>query len=113
VITNFSNLNDKGAFLRPVIDISKQLKAIKNWRVGFNYSLEQNATRNKVSDTLTPAAFSFNTYSLYLKSDEIKKNQYGITFSSRADKFPVNKGFIRGDRSYNLNLQTELLANPK
>jgi hypothetical protein len=113
VITNFSNLNDKGAFLRPVIDISKQLKAIKNWRVGFNYSLEQNATRNKVSDTLTQSAFSFNTYSLYLKSDEIKKNQYGITFSSRADKFPVNKGFIRGDRSYNLNLQTELLANPR
>jgi hypothetical protein len=25
----------------------------------------------------------------------------------------VNKGFIRGDRSYNLNLQTELLANPR
>ncbi len=111
IITNFSNLNDKGAFLRPVIDVSKQIKALKNWRVGFNYALQQNTTRNKVSDTLTPVAFSFNTYSFYLKSDEMKKNHYNVTFSSRTDKYPVSKDFIRGDRSYNLNLQAELLSN--
>ena len=44
-----------------------------------------------------------------------KKNRYGITFFTRSDKYKytVGKDFIRGDRSYNLNLQTELLANPK
>jgi len=113
VITNFDALNDKGSFLRPVIDLSKQLKAINNWKVGFRYTLENNAARYKITDTLVPLAFSFDTYSLYLKSDEAKRNKYGITFYTRSDKYPVGKEFIRGDRSLNLNLQTELLSNPK
>jgi hypothetical protein len=113
VITNFNNAADKGVFLRPVIDISKQLKQISNWRLGFKYALEQNEVRNKTADTLTPFAFSFDSYSLYLKSDENKKNRYGITFFTRSDKYPVGKELVRSDRSLNLYLQTELLANPK
>ncbi len=112
VITNFNTTVDKGQFLRPTIDISKQLKQISNWRVGFKYALEQNDVRNKAIDTLTPFAFSFDSYSLYLRSDEGKKNRYGITFFTRSDKYPVGKDLIRGDRSLNLNLQTELLRNP-
>ncbi len=112
-VTNFKLQNDKGTFLRPTFDISKQLKKMDNWRVGLNYSLEQSTSRYKTNDTLTPTAFSFDIYSAYLKSDESKKNKYGITFFTRSDKYPVGKEFVRGDRSLNLNLQTELLANPK
>lgn len=112
VITNFNTTADKGIFLRPTIDISKQLKQFNNWRLGVKYSLEQNEVRNKAADTLTPFAFSFDSYSIYMKSDESKKNRYGITFFTRSDKYPVSKNLIRGDRSLNLNLQTELLANP-
>jgi hypothetical protein len=113
VITNFDTGNDKGTFWRPVIDLSKQLKQIKNWRLGVKYALEQSEARNKASDTLTPLAFSFDTYTVYMRSDEAKKNRYGITFFTRSDKYPVSKNLVRGDRSLNLNLQTELLANPK
>lgn len=113
VITNFNAAFDKGIFLRPVIDISKELKQIKNWRLGFKYSLEQNQVKNKSADTLTPVAFSFDNYSVYLKSDENKRNRYGVTFFTRSDKYPVGKDLVRGDRSLNLNLQTELLVNPK
>jgi hypothetical protein len=113
VITNFNTLNDKGTFLRPVVDVSKLFKKMSYWRIGFRYSLEQNSSRNKVSDSLLPQTFSFDSYSLYLKSDENKRNKYGITFFTRSDKYPVSKNFIRGDRSLNLNLQTELLSNPK
>lgn len=113
VVTSFNNLNDKGAFFRPVIDLSKQFKKMNNWRLGFRYSLEHNAVRYKASDTLTPLAFSFDSYSVYLKSDESRKNRYGITFFTRADKYPVKNDFVKGDRSLNLNLQTELLHNPR
>lgn len=113
VATQFSASNDKGAFLRPVLDLSKELKRMNNWRLGFRYALEHNTPRYKISDTLTPVAFSFDSYSIYLRSDEKSKNRYGITFFTRSDKYPVGKDFIRGDRSLNLNLQTELLANPK
>ncbi len=112
-ITNFSTAADKGIFLRPIIDISKQLKQLSNMRLGFKYSLEQNEARNKATDTLTPLAFSFDSYSVYLRSNESSKNRFGITFFTRSDKYPVSKSLTRGDRSLNLNLQTELLANPK
>ncbi len=113
ILTNYNLLNDKGSFLRPTIDISKELKQLNNWRLGFNYMLEQNNSRFKSTDTINPGSFSFDIYSAYLKSDEAKKNKYRFTFFTRSDKYPVNKNFIRGDRSLNLNLQTELLANPK
>ena len=113
VITNFNTLTDRGIFVRPVIDMSKLFRKIKNYRLGFNYALEQNKTFNKSADTLTPVAFSFDTYSVYLKSDENKKNKYAITFFTRADKYPYGKSLIQADRSMNLNLKTELLKNPE
>ncbi|MGZ8559154.1 MAG: hypothetical protein ACXWWC_12505 [Chitinophagaceae bacterium] len=113
VITNFDAFNTKGIFLRPTIDLSKQFKKMKNYRLGVRYAEEQNNVRDKATDTISPAAFSFDSYSVYIKSDEAKKNRYGITFFTRSDKYAYGKSFIRGDRSYNLNLQTELLSNAK
>jgi hypothetical protein len=113
VITSFNALNDKGAFWRPTIDLSKQLKKMKNLRLGFRYAEERNSVRDKLTDTITPQAFFFDSYSVYLKTDEAKKNRYGITFFTRTDKYALGKNFVKGDRSLNLNLQTELLANPK
>ncbi|MCW3116173.1 MAG: hypothetical protein JWM28_255 [Chitinophagaceae bacterium] len=113
IVTNFNTQNDKGVYLRPVIDLSKLFPKIYNYRIGFNYALEQNKTNNKLADTLTPVAFSFDTYSVYLKSDENKKNKYGITFFTRADKYPYGKSLIQADRSLNMNLKAELLKNPE
>ena len=110
-LTNFNAALSKGNFLKPVFDISKELKRLSDYRLGFRYALEQNTVRDKASDTLTPLSFSFDIYSAYLRSSEKKKNKYGLTFFTRSDKYAVGKDFIRGDRSMNMNLQTELLAN--
>lgn len=111
IITNSNSVTNKGVFLRPTLDLSKQFKKIDNWRLGVRYALEQNANRAKSTDTLTPLAFSFDSYSVYLRSDEAKKNRYGVTFFTRADKYISGKDFVKGDRSLNLNLQAELLAS--
>ena len=113
VVTHFDSLNNKGVFYRPVVDFSKQFKKLNNWRIGFRYILEENKSKFTTSDTLTPVTFSFDSYSLYFKSSEAKKNRYGVTFFTRSDKYAAGKSLVRGDRSLNLNLQTELLANPK
>ncbi len=113
VITNFNYQLNKGVFIRPVLDVSKQFRKLDNWRVGVNYSLERSSPKYKLSDTLIPAAFSFDVYSAYFKSDESKKNKYAVTFFTRSDKYPVDKNFVRGDRSLNLNLQTMLEGNAK
>ncbi|MBK6935605.1 MAG: hypothetical protein IPH18_01005 [Chitinophagaceae bacterium] len=112
VITSFNGYSDKGIFIRPTIDINKTLKKVANWRIGFKYAMEQNAAKNKTTDTLTPLSFSFDSYAAYLRSDENKKNKYALTFFTRSDKYPVSKSFVRADRSLNLNLQTSLEANP-
>jgi len=114
-LTNFNAATNKGYYFRPIIDISKQLKSLNYWRLGFRYTMEQNATRYKLTDTLTPEAFSFDNYSVYLRSDEKKKNRYSVSFFTRQDKykFPSEKEFGPGDRSYNVNLQTEILSNPR
>lgn len=113
VVTGFDYSQNKGSFLRPSLDISKQLKKLDNWRAGINYSLERSATTYKVSDTLIPGSFFFDVYSAYLKSDESKKDKYAVTFFTRSDKYALGKDFVRGDRSLNLNLQTMLEGNAK
>ncbi|MBD0287158.1 MAG: hypothetical protein ICV79_17270, partial [Flavisolibacter sp.] len=112
-LTNFSAFTDKGSFLRPVVDVSKVLKQLSSLRLGFRYALEQNEVKNRRTDSISPLSFSFDTYSAYLKTNEAKKNRYGITFFTRTDKYPFGTGLYRGDKSYNINLQTELLKNPK
>jgi hypothetical protein len=113
VLTSFETGRNQGAFLRPTIDINKELKQLNNWRLGFRYALEHNKVKDKTTDSLTADAFSFDTYSVYFRSDERKRNRYGATFFTRADKYkyPAASQFTKGDRSYNLNLQAELLGN--
>ncbi|HSU27625.1 MAG TPA: hypothetical protein VLJ68_04540 [Chitinophagaceae bacterium] len=112
VLTGFDALLDKGTFLRPIADLSKQFRKLNNWRLGFGYALERNAVRNKNTDTLGFTSFYFDSYSIYIRSDETKKDHFGITFFTRTDQYPVMKEFRKGDRSLNLNLQAELLSNP-
>ena len=50
VLTQFNNSNDKGFVFRPVLDVNRQFKQLKNWRMGFRYALEQNAPRFKQTD---------------------------------------------------------------
>ena len=112
-VTSFNAAGSKGLFLRPQLDVSKQLKKLDNWRIGARYSSEQNTPRDKITDTITPAGFSFDTWSLYLNSAETKENRYAITFFTRSDKYAVQKNFVRGDRSLNLNLQADIISNPR
>lgn len=111
ILTNFKTVNTTGYFFRPTINISKELDKLWGLRLGATYALEQNQTKNKITDTLDATSFSFDTYSVYLQSNERRKNKYGITFFTRADKYPSYKGLVKGDRSYNVNIQTELVSN--
>ncbi len=111
--THYNHLLYRGSFVRPVIDVSKELNVPSRWKLGVQYALEQNAVKSIQADTLIWPSFHFDTYSVYLHSDQSKPNRYRITFFTRADQYAEGRKFSRGDRSLNLNLQTELLANPK
>lgn len=112
-ITNFDNANDKGRFFKPVFDMNKVLKRFNSVQLGFRYAMEHNEVRNKKLDTVNSQSFSFDTYTAYIKSAEQRKNRYGLTFFTRADKYPLAKTLVKGDRSYNVNFNAELLQSQK
>jgi hypothetical protein len=112
-ITSFNTGTDKGTYVRPVVDMSRLFKQLSSMRLGFRYALEQNEVKNTAKDTVSASSFSFDTYTAYLKSDETKRNKWGLQFFTRSDKYPTAKALVRGDRSYNTNLQIELLQSPK
>lgn len=112
-VTNFTTANDKGSYIRPVIDASRLFKSLSSIRVGFRYALERNEVRNIAKDTVSRLSFSFDTYTAYLKSNEAKKNKWAVNFFTRSDKYPTSKALARGDRSYNTNVQLELLQSAK
>lgn len=110
-LTSFDGYTGKGKFFRPVLDVSRHFKHLASMRLGFRYAMENNEVRDPSTDTLSATSFSFDTYSAYLKSDESKKNKFGISFFTRSDKYPLNKELTRGDRSYNTNIEMQLLQN--
>jgi hypothetical protein len=111
--TRFRTASEEGSFLRPVIDVSKVLKSWSAMRLGFRYALERNKVMHKQTDSLSPLSFSFDTYTAYLRSDENKRNRFGLNFFTRSDQYPMGKGLIRGDRSYNFNATAELLQSTR
>jgi hypothetical protein len=111
VITDFKTFDTKGYFLRPVIDISKELQRFNGLRIGARYALERNKTKYQLNDSLSANSFDFDNYSFYVQSGLKRKNKYGLTFFTRSDKYPLGKELVRGDRSYNANFQTELVSN--
>jgi hypothetical protein len=110
-LTNFNTTTTKGNYLRPVLELSKVLKHWASLRLGFKYALERNEVHDTYKDSLSPLSFAFDTYTAYLKTDESKKNKYGLTFFTRSDKYPLQEKLIKGDRSYNINFQAEIFQS--
>ena len=103
----------KGSFIRPFIDISKELRTLKKMQVGINYTGEHNKLRNTVNDTLSPVSFAFASWQAYLKSNPSKPNKWGVSYFRRNNFLPLGKNLIESDKSDNYNLFTELLKNEK
>lgn len=112
-LTAFQTGTTKGSFLRPVVDMSRLFRKMSSVRLGVRYALEKNEVKSLLKDSLIPTSFSFDTYTAYLKSDETKRNKWALQFFTRSDKYATANALVRGDRSYNSNLQVELLQSQK
>ncbi len=110
-ITNISSAMQKGSYLRPSIDISKNFSSFKDLKIGGGFSAENNQQLSKRYDTLLPISFGFNLWQVYIKSSEKKLNHWGINYFTRENKIPFQKDLITSDKSENLSIVTELLKN--
>ena len=110
-LTKTNAPTEQGVYFRPTIDINKELAKLKKMQFGFNYSSENNKLRNKLTDTLSPLSFAFNTWQLYLKSNTEKLNIWGISYFKRNDLLPLQYKLQQADRSDNFNFFTEIKQN--
>ncbi|WP_246228591.1 hypothetical protein [Paraflavitalea devenefica] len=112
----YSDVNattDKGYFWRPTIDISRPFPRLKNYTLGFNYSLEYNEIHNKRSDSVLAQSFAFENFQASVKSDVTKPNRWGIIYFTRTNAYPLGKELATADRSHNINVFAELLKNER
>ncbi|HMI79337.1 MAG TPA: hypothetical protein VK484_11120, partial [Ferruginibacter sp.] len=110
-LTTINSPLHKGFFLRPTIELGKELTRYRKMQTGFKYQGEYNKLRDKTTDSLTAFSFAFNIWQLYLKSDPEKLNRWGISYFARNDLLPVRSNLVQADRSNNYNLFTELMKN--
>ena len=112
-ITTINNETLTGSFIRPIIDLSKELNALKKMQIGVNYSSERNVLRYKLTDSLLPGSFAFNTFQIYLRSDPSKPNRWGASYFLRNDMLPLSSKLQPSDKSDNYNFYAELLKSDK
>ncbi|PWT71022.1 MAG: hypothetical protein C5B59_18940 [Bacteroidetes bacterium] len=110
-LTNGNGISGKGYFLRPTVDISKQLKSLGNYIVGGGYSLEHNENHSRITDSVLSTSYAFQVWQAYLKSPEKNPNHWGINYFARENSYPFGKQLAKSDRSQNINLFIELLKN--
>ncbi len=112
-ITTINNSNQNGIFLRPTVDLTKDLTHLRKMQLGFKYNSEHNKLRDKVADTLSVLSYAFNVWQVYLRSNPAKANKWGVSYFTRNDLLPVLSKLEKADRSDNYNFFTELLKSEK
>jgi hypothetical protein len=112
-LTTINNPVQEGSFMRPNVDLYKELKRINKMQVGVKYNSENNQLRDKKTDTLSAFSYAFSVWELYLKSDPAKANRWGVSYFTRYDLLPAKYRLQRADRSDNYNIFTDLLKSEK
>ena len=112
-LTTINNPTQTGTYLRPTIDLKKELYKLKQMQVGIKYNSEINNLRYKTNDTLSAFSYAFNVWEFYVRSNAAKANKWGTSYFTRTDLLPVKYKLQLADRSDNYNFFTELLKNEK
>ncbi len=113
IVTTINNPIQEGTFIRPAVDLKKQLTRLRKMQVGIKYNSEINNLRDKKSDTLNAFSYAFNVWEVYVRSNPEKANRWGVSYFSRTDQLPSKYRLERADRSDNYNLFTDLLKSEK
>ncbi len=109
--TNFNASLQKGNFFRPTIDANKTFPKLASIQTGFKYLGEFNKLTDKIVDTLNFSSFGFNVYEWYVRSNQIKLNKWGLSFTKRKDLLPKKTNLQPANKSDNYSIFSELMSN--
>ena len=112
-LSNINSTDNDGYFFRPTLRVAKTFKKLKDYQLNLGYLIEHNEVHNKITDSVSPQSFSFDVFTVGIKSSEEKMNRWGITYFTREDSYPRGTYLIRSDRSQNVTFSTELMKNER
>lgn len=110
ILTNANGRSFRGYFFRPTIDMSRNLKSLRNQVVGLKYELEKNLSKAINGNAINPLSFEFSNFTIFTNSDNSKLDKWGIRYFTRTDALPGLNKLIKTDKSQNFNLFGELLS---
>jgi hypothetical protein len=110
-LTQFTNADKRGYFLRPTVDIAKRIASLQNREFSLKYNLEKTFSRFIGNDSVVGNSFSFSTLQIATQSDPGKLNKWGLKYFTRADALPLGKELLQSDRSHNFNVNGEWMSN--
>ena len=103
---------NKGFFLRPHLQLKRNIKLLGSAEIGGAYYLEHNQINNRKADSLSRSSFAWDTWTFFLRSSA-DANRWGLEFFTRRDKLPFGKRLEDIDRSLNYTAFLELLENER
>jgi len=107
----FQNLESKGNFIRPGIDINKSLQKFGGAKLHLQALAEINQIRIGV-DSMLPTAFAFTRYEVALQTRPEKEIGWGLKYFTRRDWRPDGHSLQVADQSQNVTGSFTFTGNP-
>lgn len=112
-LSQVSSTSDKGYFFRPSLNVTRTLARLRNYQLNVGYSIEHNEVHNKMTDSVSPQSFSFDVLQAAIRSPQARSNHWGVSYFTRANAYPSGVHLLRSDRSHNVTVSTDLMANER
>lgn len=103
-----SSTQTKSNFLRPYVEIEKQLKYFNQLTFGSKLLIEHNALKNASTDSLSNAAFSFDVLSFYVKNSTQGKNYFSADYTHRIDRAAKENKLAQSTEGHTFSVQSVL-----
>jgi hypothetical protein len=109
---NSTNINT--LFIRPIATLQYKIKQLKNWKLKAGIDNEYNASRNKLTDTLTSNSRVWQQYTFSILSPDTSKNKYSFEYIHRREQTPNTTDFNNAHFIANtFNLSGEFVSKIK
>lgn len=99
-VMNNDQLNINSEWTRLNTDLALRTK----WFTpGYRYRVDRNAVKSNLDNAVLRTAMNFSEHSVYIKNSDTLNTTYGIDYSIREDRLPMNGELIDNNRSETWN----------
>lgn len=101
------------AYLRPTLELSREVPFLAGWRTGVGYMQEDNRIRPETTDSLLGSSFGFREWRFFLRAVDSAKVPIEARYVARIDRLPVLGRLPINNRGNTFYLSGAVLTHPK